>query len=165
MAKEFKEEVQQKAFKNNQAEAMLNIIYTAGWLDDIIRCNLKPFDITPEQFNVLRILKGNHPEAYALQEIRKRMLTRFSNTSRLVEKLRSKGYLTRQTMKNNRRKVEIKISKKGLNFLKEIDKVHHSSNPFQKAFSDKDAEKLSKLLDKFRSNIEAGQQKRSKKPQ
>jgi len=155
MTKTFKDEIQQEgAFTSNQVEAMLNIIYTAGWLDDVNRCNLKPFCITPEQHNVLRILKGNYPNAYALQEIRERMLTEHSNTSRLVEKLRSKGFLTRQRMERNRRKVEIKITEKGLDFVKEIEEDHDSSNPFRNALSDQKAKKLSELLDEFRSNIE-----------
>ena len=118
---DFSEIVKQKKFTSSQAKAILNVMYTANWLEDLIRRQLKPFGVSHEQYNVLRILRGNHPDSYALQEIRERMLNRWSNASRLVEKLRKKGYVTRRQSKENRRKVEIKITDKGLELLEQIE--------------------------------------------
>ena len=147
MSKKFKEAVKQEKFKNSQAEAALNIIYTANWLDDVIRCRLKSHGISPKQYNVLRILKGRHPKAYALQQIQCRMLTRWSNASRLVEKLKKKGYLTRQPMETNRRKVEIKITEKGLALIAELEQCTAAANLFEDALPSHKARQLSDLLD------------------
>ncbi|MEX0719116.1 MAG: MarR family transcriptional regulator [Balneolaceae bacterium] len=155
MKEEFSEVVQQKNFRSEQAKAALNIIFTANQLEEISRNLLKPYDISSEQYNVLRILRGRHPETYALQEVRYRMLNRWSNVSRLVEKLRQKGYVERQPMEGNRRKVEILITKKGLDFLDELEELPISRNIYDKALTRDQAEQLSSLLDTFRSNLEA----------
>lgn len=150
----FKDLVKQKRFRSSQVEAGLNIIFTANWLEEITRTFLKPYDISSEQYNVLRILKGQHPKAYALQEIRDRMLNRWSNVSRLVEKLRQKGYLIRQPMKSNRRKVEIRITDEGLQFLEKLESLPIAGDAYEQALSDEQARQLSTLLDQFRSNLE-----------
>lgn len=150
----FKEAVKQRTFRSNQAEAALNIIFTANWFDDIIRSSIKKYDITPEQYNVLRILKGKHPEAYALQEIRKRMLNRWSNVSRLVEKLKKKNYLTRRQMESNRRKVEIRITEKGLELLGDLEKEPPAGSLFDHGLSSDKAKQLTNLLDEFRTNLD-----------
>lgn len=149
----FKEAVKQREFRSPQVEAALNIVFTANWLDEITRNFLKPYDISPEQYNVLRILRGNHPEAYALQEIRDRMLNRWSNTSRLVEKLRKKGYLIRRPMASNRRKVEINITDEGLDFLKDLEGLPIAGDFYNKGLTDEQAQQLTSLLDTFRTNL------------
>lgn len=149
----FKEAVKQREFRSPQVEAALNIVFTANWLDEITRNFLKPHDISPEQYNVLRILRGNHPETYALQEIRDRMLNRWSNASRLVEKLRKKGYLIRRPMESNRRKVEIKITNEGLEFLKELEDLPIAGDFYNKGLTDEQAQQLTSLLDTFRANL------------
>lgn len=150
----FREAVRQRKFRNVQTESALNIIFTANWLEELTRDILQPYEISSEQYNVLRILKGNHPEAYSLQEIRNRMLNKWSNVSRLVEKLRKKEYLSRQPMPDNRRKVEIRITDKGLAFLDELSKLPIAGNLYQQALDEKEAEQLTSLLDRFRSNLE-----------
>lgn len=150
----FKDEVKQQQFRSPQVEGALNIIYTANWLEQVTREYLKPHEISPEQYNVLRILRGHHPEAYALQEIRERMLNRWSNVSRLVEKLRKKGYLIRRPMESNRRKVEIKITDEGLEFLDRLKELPIAGDFFDKGLNPEQARQLTSLLDTFRSNIE-----------
>lgn len=149
----FKEAVKQRNFRSKQVEAALNIIFTANWLDDAIRNSIKDYGITPEQYNVLRILKGRYPDAYALQEIRGRMLNRWSNVSRLVDKLKKKGYLTRRQMQSNRRKLEIRITEKGLELLEELEKSPAAGNLFDPGLSSAKAKELSNLLDEFRTNL------------
>lgn len=149
----FKEEIKQKEFSNPQIKAALNLTYSANHFENLMRRMLKPFDLTHEQFNVLRILRGNHPGTYELNEIRERMLNSSSNVSRLVEKLRKKGFVTRQPNQENRRKVEVKITEEGLQFLGDIDENLVIDRILAKALSEEKAEKLSQLLDELRTNI------------
>lgn len=149
----FSEIVKQNKFTSNQAKAVLNVMYTANWLEDLIRRHLKPFGISHEQYNVLRILRGNHPNSYALQQIRKRMLNRWSNASRLVEKLRKKEYVTRRQSLENRRKVEIKITDKGLQLLEQIEQEVPMDSLFQEGLSSEEASTLSDNLDQMREKM------------
>lgn len=149
----FEDAVNQKKFRSEQAKAALNIMYTANQLEEMTREYLKPYDISSEQYNVLRILRGKYPEAYALQEIRKRMLNRWSNVSRLVEKLRQKEYLIRQPMESNRRKVEIRITDRGLELLEDLSHLPIAADLYDKALTRDQAEQLNNILDAFRSNV------------
>lgn len=151
----FEDAVRQTSFRSEQAKTALNIIYTANQLEEITRNHLKPYDISSEQYNVLRILKGRHPGAYALQEVRNRMLNRWSNVSRLVEKLREKGYLTRQPRKGDRRKVEIRITDEGIEFLEKLNQLPIAGNLYDQALDPDQAKELNRLLDLFRSNLES----------
>lgn len=154
MSQSFSDVVKQKNFRSEQIKAALNIIFTANHLEEISRNMLKGYDISSEQYNVLRILRGQHPDSYALQDIRERMLNRWSNVSRLVEKLRKKKYLERRPLESNRRKVEIIITQKGLDFLKELEDLPLAKNLYDKALTDTEAKQLSDLLDTFRTNLQ-----------
>ena len=149
----FSEIVKQSKFSSNQAKAVLNVMYTANWLEDLVRRQLKPYGISHEQYNVLRILRGNHPDTYALQQIRERMLNRWSNASRLVEKLRKKEYVTRRQSKENRRKVEIKITDKGLDLLEQIDEEVPMDSLYREGLSSEEAQTLSENLDQMREKM------------
>ena len=151
---DFKEAVQQNRFRSPQVEAALNIIFTANQLQEISRDQLKPYNLSGEQYNVLRILRGKHPEAYSLNEIRDRMLNRWSNASRLVDKLKKKKYVTRQLLESNRRKVEIRITEKGINLLDELENLPIAVNLYDRGLSKQKAKQLTNLLDEFRSNLE-----------
>lgn len=151
---DFKEAVQQNRFRSPQVEAALNIIFTANQLQEISRDQLKPYNLSGEQYNVLRILRGKHPEAYSLNEIRDRMLNRWSNASRLVDKLKKKKYVTRQLLESNRRKVEIRITEKGMNLLDELENLPIAGNLYDRGLSKQKAKQLTNLLDEFRSNLE-----------
>ncbi|HSP11778.1 MAG TPA: MarR family transcriptional regulator [Salegentibacter sp.] len=102
---------------------ILNILVTANYINDRIGEALKDFDISIPQFNVLRILRGQKGEPANLSTIQERMVSKMSNTTRLVDKLITKGLVERVTCEANRRKVEISITDKGLKFLKEVDPV------------------------------------------
>ncbi len=154
MSQSFSDAVKQKNFRSEQTKAALNIIFTANQLEEITRNMLKSYDISSEQYNVLRILRGKHPDSFALQDIRERMLNRWSNVSRLVEKLRKKEYLDRRPLESNRRKVEIIITQKGLDFLKELEDLPLAKNLYDKALTDAEAKQLTNLLDTFRSNLQ-----------
>lgn len=146
------EELRQSKFDSEHHKAALNILFTAGWIHAIDLAMLKPFGISPQQFNVLRILRGQYPSAIRLCDITPRMLDRMSNTARLVEKLRLKGLVSREQNPHNRREVEIKITPQGLDLLKAIDgKMQKWQSRFTN-ISETEAAQLNLLLDKFRGN-------------
>lgn len=102
-------------------QAIINLLTTANLLSEKINELLKPFDISSEQFNVLRILRGRKGEPANMCDIQERMIAKMSNTTRLVEKLLQKGLVNRKTCPFNRRKVEITITEKGMETLRQID--------------------------------------------
>lgn len=102
-------------------KALINIIYTANFLNDKISSVLKPFDISIQQFNVLRILKGQKGNPANLSTIQSRMVSKMSNTTRLVDKLIEKNLVMRRICQDNRRKVEISITEQGQHFLEQAN--------------------------------------------
>jgi DNA-binding MarR family transcriptional regulator len=145
------QDIKQDKFQNEFQKMAVNILYTSSWLHNINSVRLKPFGITPEQYNVLRILRGSHPIAMMLSEITCRMIDRNSNATRLVEKLRQKGFVKREICENNRRQVDISITEKGLNTLKKIDSDESEWLATLKNISKTEAQELNRILDKLRS--------------
>lgn len=103
--------------------AVISIFHSSGWLKDALSSELRPFDLSLEQFNVLRILRGQNGNPINLQDIQERMVTKMSNTTRLVDKLIHKNFVKRQVCEKNRRKVEIEITSLGLATLKQLDPI------------------------------------------
>jgi DNA-binding MarR family transcriptional regulator len=144
------QDIQQERFPNEFEKAMVNVLFTSSWLYNINAGRLKPHDITPEQFNVLRILRGSHPKKLMLADITNRMLDKNSNATRLVEKLRQKGFVNREICENNRRQVDISITEKGLSTLKKIDLEQAQWLEQLKNISKSEAQELNRILDKLR---------------
>jgi DNA-binding MarR family transcriptional regulator len=145
------EELKQTRFRDEYQRVMLNIIYTGGWLELSTSHVLKAYDLSTQQFNVLRILRGSSPKPLNLLDIQERMMDKMSNATRLVEKLRQKGLLTRHQCDSNRRKVDIAITAKGLDLLKELDPVMEKNHKhLVKRITKEEAATLSNLLDKLR---------------
>ena len=149
------EEIKTESFTSPQLKAALNVLFTGYWLSDQYNVVFKQFDLSQAQYNVLRILRGQRGNAINLRDIQERMLQKNSNSTRIVEKLRIKGLVHRVLCEENRRKVEISITKEGLNFLSQIDTLMevHEEDIFQN-LSDEDAEALNHLLNKFRRRID-----------
>jgi DNA-binding MarR family transcriptional regulator len=144
-------EIRQEKFYSEHQKASINILYTGSWLYNINVAYLKKFDITPEQFNVMRILRGSHPQPMMLLDITARMIDKNSNCTRLVEKLRQKGLVSRIICENNRRQVDISITDKGLQLLKKIDAdIPDWARTLQK-ITKAEAKELNRILDKLRS--------------
>lgn len=145
------EEIKQKNFKTVQEKGIINIIYTFNWIDSRMKTFLKSFDLTPQQYNILRILRGQFPQPSTINLIKERMLDKMSDSSRIVERLRRKGLLERKTCKLDRRSVDILISDSGLKLLETIDLVmeDHVADTFRN-LSEKESELLNALLDKLR---------------
>ena len=144
-------EISQEKFESEYHKAAVNILYTGSWLYNLNAARLKSYDITPEQFNVLRILRGSHPRALMLAEITCRMLDKSSNATRLVEKLRTKGLVKREICANNRRQVDIIMTAKGTEVLARIDRDSESWVSTLKSISRAEAQELNRVLDKLRA--------------
>nr|WP_299209761.1 MarR family transcriptional regulator [uncultured Dokdonia sp.] len=129
----------------------INLLYSANWVNDIIAEAIKPFDISLQQFNVLRILRGQKNKPANLSTINSRMVAKTSNTTRLVDKLITKGYTERTICPSNRRKVEITITEKGLLLLNTLDPIiNNAEKKVTAQLSDRELELLNKLLNKLR---------------
>ena len=133
-------------------KAVLNIIYTQNDINERLIEILKPFDLSNEQFNVLRILRGQKGNPANMCVIQERMLAKTSNTTRLVDKLLLKELVTRKVCKENRRKIEVLITEKGLDILKELDpKVDNYEQNIVANLSSSELEQLNDLLEKIRT--------------
>lgn len=143
------DEIAQRKFQSNHQKAVINLLYTANWITARHSAQLKPYDITQQQFNILRILRGQHPTPASIKLLKERMLDKMSDASRLVDKLKTKGLVERKTCKADRRNVDVVISEKGLELLATLD---YLDEQFKKivALSDAEAEQLNLLLDKMR---------------
>ena len=114
------QDLKQEKFTNEYEKMVVNILFTGSWLASLNSSRLKPFGVTPEQYNVLRILRGSHPKPMMLADITCRMIDRNSNATRLVEKLRQKGLVNREICETNRRQVDISITDADLKCLKKL---------------------------------------------
>ena len=138
-------------FSSNEQRAALNIIYTAAWLNERVSAMLKPYDISEQQYNVLRILRGQGDKPASLHLVQERMVHKMSNATRLVEKLRHKGLVDRRECPHNRRQVEITITRKGKDLLETIEpeRIKQEQNLFQN-LNEHEVVQLADLLDKLR---------------
>ncbi len=144
------DEIKQSKFKSEYHKLGINIVYTANWLSLQHTQRCKQYDITPEQFNILRILRGQHPKAATVNLLIERMLNKMSNASRLVEKLRKKGLVEREISTEDRRACDVIITKKGLDLLADMDKTEKEWNKSMSHLSEKEAQTINILLDKLR---------------
>lgn len=144
------EAIQQKEFKDQFNKAVVNLIYTHSYLVTAQSVLFKPHDLSPEQYNVLRILKGQNGVPTTVSSIQDRMLNKMSNASRLVEKLKMKGLVERNECPADRRQVDILITEKGLELLKTIQKQVEESNVQNINLTNDEAIQLNNLLDKLR---------------
>ena len=135
-----------------EKKTILNIIYTKNIISDKFNELLKPFEISEEQYNVLRILRGQKGIPCNMFTIQERMLAKTSNTTRLVDKLLLKEFVNRAICPENRRKMEISITQKGLNILSELDSsVVQHEQLFSDNLSKEELIQLNKLLEKYRT--------------
>ncbi|RZK24597.1 MAG: MarR family transcriptional regulator [Hymenobacter sp.] len=115
------DEIKQPIFQSDAQKAYLNVVYTAGWMGQRQAVAFKPYGLTGPQFNVLRILRGQHPLPATVALLIDRMLDKTSNASRIVDKLEEKKFVTRTVCPANRRAVDIRITETGLRLLRQID--------------------------------------------
>ncbi len=146
------EAIKQTAFQSLSQKVTVNLMYTASYLNNLQTRFFKPFSITPQQYNVLRILRGQKGKPSSLNLVQERMLDKASNASRLVDKLVDKKFVERKMCPNDRRQVELLITENGNALLTQIDKEMSASEIFASQLSDQEKEQLSLLLDKCRNH-------------
>jgi hypothetical protein len=146
------DEIQQKSFKSPQQKLAVNLLYTTNWLNNHYEKFFKNADLTVQQYNVLRILRGQLPNPCSLKSIKERMLDRMSDTSRILDKLVNKGYAIRNECPNDRRSVNILITEKGLALLKELDFIDEATIDIFKSLTTPQIQLLNELLDNLRGN-------------
>jgi len=144
-------DIRQHRFRNEYQRASVNIAYTYCWLMEKVKAFLLPVDITMQQFNILRILRGSHPKPLSTLQIRERMIDKMSDTSRIVDRLIAKGLVKKAVSGKDRRLVDVVITVKGRNLLKKLDLRQDELDGILKNISQEEAANLSKILDKIRS--------------
>jgi DNA-binding MarR family transcriptional regulator len=145
-------DIQQAKFRNPYQKAAVNLIYTVGWMRDKTKLIFDAEEITLQQFNILRILRGSYPHPLSTLQIRERMLEKMSDTSRIVDRLLIKGLVKKLPCKNDRRLVDVIISDKGKKLLERLDTRQDEIDGVLGNLSENDANILSNLLDKIREN-------------
>jgi DNA-binding MarR family transcriptional regulator len=143
-------EINQPKFRNEYQKAAINLIFTYNWLNEKIKKVFDPFDITSQQFNILRILRGAAAPLSTLQ-IRERMLDKMSDSSRIVDRLVLKGLVKKNTCKSDRRLVDVVITDKGRRLLSKIDQNNEEMDAILKGLNTSQARQLNDLLDKIRN--------------
>ncbi|WP_017259435.1 MarR family winged helix-turn-helix transcriptional regulator [Pedobacter arcticus] len=147
---EIEKEIQNAKFKDEYQKAYINIIYTYNWLNAMIKAELAKSKITPQQFNILRILRGQHPKPATINTIKERMLDKMSDASRIVDRLVSKDLVKRTVCEADRRAVDIVISDKGLALLEGVKLEESMAITLSGHVTNEQALQLSDLLDAFR---------------
>jgi len=144
-------DISQASFRNEHQKAAINLIYSYNWMNEQMKPFFEGVDITSQQFNILRILRGAGAPLSTLQ-IRQRMLDKMSDTSRIVDRLIAKGLVKKVVCKSDKRLVDVSITDKGKKLLEKIDKHEGEMDAILGALSEADAKTLNKLLDKLRNS-------------
>lgn len=143
-------EINQKSFGNEFQKSTINLIYTYNWINEKMKVILDRFQITSQQFNILRILRGAGEPLSTLQ-IRQRMLDKMSDTSRIVDRMVIKGLVKKVVKASDKRLVDVTLAEKGDNLLHKIDEFQHEMDSILKNLSEEEAQTLNMLLDKIRN--------------
>lgn len=147
------EEIRQKAFRNEYHKLAVNILFTHGWLVALHARAFKPYDLTPAQYNILRILRGRHPDPASVALLRERMLDKMSDASRLVDRLVAKGLAERHVSPGDRRRSDVSISASGLELLTKLDPLERSIDAIFSVIGEDEARCVNDALDRLRSGI------------
>jgi len=147
---EIEKEIYNRKFENNHQKVVVNLLYTYGWITNLLRLRLNKHNLTLQQYNILRILRGQYPNPATINILKERMLDKMSDASRIVERLVQKDLVKRCVSNKDRRAVDILISQKGLDILQKIDNEMSLKEMLSNNLSDQEAIALSGLLDKMR---------------
>jgi DNA-binding MarR family transcriptional regulator len=144
------DEIQSTNFEDNFQKVVINITFTDGWLNNLIRPYFERYNLTIQQFNILRILRGQYPKPATVNLLKERMIDKMSDASRIVDRLVQKELVSRCTNTKDRRAVDVRISEKGLEILSKMD-IEFKTREFLKTnLTNEEAGILSDLLDKLR---------------
>jgi DNA-binding MarR family transcriptional regulator len=142
-------DIQQQSFRNSYQKAAVNILFSANWLNEKIKDFLQEEEITPQQYNILRILRGSKKPLSTLQ-IRERMIDKMSDTSRIVDRLLLKGLVEKKISCTDKRLVDVIIAKKGLQLIERLDEKNAILDGILNKLNEKEVVLLNQLLDKMR---------------
>lgn len=145
------QDIKQDKFRNEFHKGTVNLIYTYGWLMERQKKILDTENITPQQFNILRILRGSSPRPLSTMQIRERLLDKMSDTSRIVDRLVTKQLVSKKTCTSDKRLVDVSITVKGMELLARLDTRNAEMDELLKELSEDEIKQLNRLLDKVRS--------------
>jgi DNA-binding MarR family transcriptional regulator len=145
------DEIKQRKFRNEHQKAAINLIYTSSWLNEQMKYFFDNYDITAQQFNILRILRGAG-EPLSTMQIRERMLDKMSDTSRIVDRLVKKEMVKKNIRKTDRRLVDVTITEKGKQLLAELDSKDSEMDAILRGLDETDVKQINHLLDKLRES-------------
>lgn len=143
-------EINQSKFKSEFQKAHINILFTASWFSQQSTQLLKVYNISWQQFNILRILRGMYPKPASVKLLTERMIDKMSNASRLVEKLKIKGYVERTECDEDRRRVDVRITELGLDILEKASQLMEENLDDGMKITVEEAQVLNEILDKMR---------------
>lgn len=147
---QIEEEIRTTNFEDVYHKTLVNLVFTNGWAQNKLRVHLDSYGITHQQFNVLRILRGQFPKASTINLLKERMVDKMSDASRIVDRLVQKGLVTRNVNAKDRRAVDILIHETGLGLLQKLDNEMKMGAILKDHLSEDEAEQLNFLLDKMR---------------
>ena len=145
------DDINQRKFRNEHQKAAINLIYTSSWLNEQMKYFFDNYDITAQQFNILRILRGAG-EPLSTMQIRERMLDKMSDTSRIVDRLVKKEMVKKNIRKTDRRLVDVTITEKGKELLAELDSKDSEMDAILRGLDETDVKQINHLLDKLRES-------------
>jgi DNA-binding MarR family transcriptional regulator len=145
-------DIKQQHFTSENQKLIINLVFTNNWLTEKIRDFLSAEDITLQQFNILRILRGSHPQPLSTLTIRERMLDKMSDTSRIVDRLVLKGLVNKKTCPSDKRLVDISITEEGKKVLASIDQKEKEMMAVIANLTPEEMKILNGLLDKMRGS-------------
>jgi DNA-binding MarR family transcriptional regulator len=145
-------DIQQASFRNNRQKALINIMLSHSWVMERIKNILAAEDITPQQYNILRILRGSFPVPLSTLQIRERMLDKMSDTSRIVDRLIAKELVQKNTCPTDKRLVDVLITEKGQQLLQKLESRQLEMDDIIGQLSEEEAQQLSSLLDQMRGS-------------
>ena len=152
-----KDAIKQDTFESPYEEVFLNLLVTHSWVMHELGRTMAQFGITPAQYNVLRILRGSHPEKLTCGAIRERLIDKTPDVTRLLDRLLKKGWVTRRRSRKDRRVVEVGITQQGLELLEQMDEpVQTFIRNITRHLDEEEARQLSQLLEKLRIDMQQG---------
>ncbi|MGK6353315.1 MarR family winged helix-turn-helix transcriptional regulator [Parapedobacter sp. DT-150] len=146
------DEIQTRKFRNEQHKATINIVFTSNWITGILEKRASAQQITLQQFNVLRILRGQHPNPATNSMLKERMLDKMPDVSRIIDRLVTKELVSRGVCNTDRRAVDVKITQKGLDTLAELEESMMMLDILEKNITPDECRILNELLDKLRGH-------------
>ena len=145
------EEIKQPQFKSEKAKALIHLMVTNGWILEQHKEFFKPYNISKQQYNVMRILRGQHPNGVSVNDIKNRLLDKMSDASRLVDRLVSKGLVERKVNASDRRSAKVILSESGMALLSRIDEKVHQIEGLLDVITEEEAQVLNQAFEKIRN--------------